>query len=39
MTQTTEQPGLPMGHPDRGGSQEKMAEVNRAWEQAQEALR
>ncbi len=26
-------------HPDRGGSDDRMAEVNRAWEQAQEAAR
>lgn len=25
-------------HPDRGGSHERMAEINRAWEQAQEEL-
>lgn len=26
-------------HPDRGGTDARMAEVNRAWEQAQEAVR
>lgn len=25
-------------HPDRGGDPDRMAEINRAWQQAQEAL-